>query len=121
MDLLTQAYNSLLNIDRMNKEFEANKKAFEDKHGKINNTQVKTTSMKNQDINLTWSEMVRFNISTSSFPQVDNYTHIIKRTVKNVFKKDGNLYGVVKMGGQSLVVSKDANYSEDSWDIEELA
>lgn len=117
MDLLTQAHISLSNIAKMHEEFEANKKAFEAKHGK---TSVKT-SLKDQDISLTWSEMVRFNISTTSFPFVDNYTHMIKRTVKNVVKKDGNLYGVVKMGGQSLVVSKDAGYTEDNWNIEKLA
>ncbi len=115
MDLLTQAQISLENIATMKAEFEAT-------FGTIKPAKKeKTASIKNQEVSLTWSEMVRFKISTTSFPHVDNYTHMITRTVKNIVEKEGTLYGVVKMGGQSLIVSKDANYKEDSWNIEKLA
>ncbi len=115
MDLLTQAQISLENIATMKAEFEAT-------FGTIKPAKKeKTTSIKNQDVSLTWSEMVRFKISTNSFPYVDNYTHMIKRTVKNIVEKEGKLTGVVKMGGQTLIVSKDANYADDNWDIEKLA
>jgi hypothetical protein len=122
MDLLTQAHNSLKNIAKIDEEFKANKAVFEANRKAIKKSvktaTPKTTQLKDQEISLTWGEMVKFNISTTSFPHVDNYTHMIKRVVKNVTQEGDTLKGLVKMGGQTLVVTKDANYIDDSWDIQ---
>ena len=118
MDLLTQANTSLNNIAVMAANIEADLAEFKAKYGNNEIKAEKPTNLKDQQVSLTWSEMVKFNISTTSFPQVDNYTHFIKRVVKNITREDDTLKGFVKMGGQTLIVTKDANYTNDSWDIQ---
>lgn len=126
MDLLTQAITSLNNIETMVDEiesnladFKANLTKFKAEYGISNVKIVKTDTLKNQQVSLNWSEMVEFNISTASFPHIDNYTHYIKRVVKNVTQEGNTLKGIVKMGGKTLVVTKDANFKDDCWDIQE--
>ena len=82
----------------------------------------KPVTMKKQQVSLTWAQIVKFNINSTSFPYVDNYTHLITRVVKNVTNKDNNmLQGEVKMGGVSLKVVKDSRFENDHWEIEGLA
>lgn len=118
MDLLTQATESLNNIEAMVSDLDADIAKFKAKYGNNKSEAGKVITLKDQQVSLTWSEMMEFNISTTSFPHVDNYTHYIKRVVKNVTQEEDTLKGLVKMGGKTLVVTKDANYTEDSWDIQ---
>ena len=125
MDLLTQAITSLNNIEVMSNEiennlaeFKTNLAKFKSEYGIDDIKVIKPVTLKDQQVSLTWAEMMEFNISTASFPHVDNYTHYIKRVVKNVTQENDTLKGVVKMGGKTLVVTKDANFKDDCWDIQ---
>ena len=110
--------NSIL--DKFDEDTKALKRllAMKEEYEAENSVTAVEAKMKNQEISLTWSQIVDYDLSTSAFPQVDSYTHLIKRTVKNITRIDNKLVGFVKMGGKTLKVTKDVNYPEDNWDIQ---